>query len=393
MWRVPSFRSGALRWTEPRADVHLAHPRRHETIGGCAYGAALSNMQNTAESSDKERRRARKRATDRKAQQSHRERREAYVKQLETSLRSLTEQHTADDRYKALHEENVSLREQRSRLQARLRQIYNLADIAIPNDLCAVSGNDSAAGRDSGNSPAGTRDACGVGMETTSPILADATQQEPGRGCEGGAATTENIPLVRDMRDDLDGTQDNLFDDLGAADFTLGDGVIFSELDLPQNCSLVLGAAHPPQHDNHMPAQGDLPSPSWGSGLSFDRLVPEARAFACLPVSSRLGIGISCSSDIVSIPRYCPPVGIADKMLTNFLEEARLEHRNARFDTSEPSLSRLLSDPPHTVLAFRLFHFLSGARPMPLHIFMGIFWLQYLVLRASQHKKLSLSPS
>lgn len=352
----------------------------------------VASVADTAESSDKERRRARKRATDRKAQQSHRERREAYVKQLETSLRSLTEQHTADDRYKALHDENAALREQQSRLQARLRQIYNLANIAIPNDPCAVSGDNSLVGMDSGKSPAGTKDACDVGMETTSTILADATQQVPGGACEVEVATTENIASVGDMRDDLAGTQKDLFDELGDADFSLGDGDIFGELDLPQNSSLVLKAVHPPQHDNGIPVQGDLTSSSWGSGACVlsDRLPSEAGAFARLPLSHGMGAEISCSSDIVSIPRYCPPVGIADKLLTNFLEEARLEHRHARFDTSEPSLSRLLSDPPHTVLAFRLYHFLSGAGPMPLHIFMGIFWLQYLVLRASQHKKLSL---
>ena len=136
----------------------------------------VANAANAADSSDRERRKARKRATDRKAQQGHRERREAYVKQLESSLRSLTEQHTADDRYRALHEENAALREQQSRLQARLRQIYTLANIAVPNDPCAVSGAKSPAGDDSGKSLAGTGEACDVGVRDTSPIVADAAQ-------------------------------------------------------------------------------------------------------------------------------------------------------------------------------------------------------------------------
>ena len=350
------------------------------------------NEATAADSSDKERRKARKRATDRKAQQGHRERREAYVKQLENSLRSLTEQHTADDRYKALYEENAALREQQSRLQARLRQIYNLANIAIRNDPCALSDAKSPAGGDSGKSLAGTEDACNVGVGDTSPIVDNATQQEPEGECEGGVATTETIASVGDMLDDLAGTQGNFFGDVGAADFTLGEGVVLGELNLTHTSSLVLKGVHPPQHDDHFPVQCDLTSPSWDSGTRIvsDCFGSEVGAFARPPLGPVLGTEISSPSDLVSIPRFCPPVGIADKMLTDFLEEARLEHRHARFDTSEPSLSRLLSDPPHTVLAFRLFHFISGAGPMPLHIFMGIFWIQYLVLRASQQKRLSL---
>lgn len=350
------------------------------------------NEGTAADSSDKERRKARKRATDRKAQQGHRERREAYVKQLENSLRSLNEQHTADDRYKALCEENAALREQQSRLQARLRQIYNLANTAIPNDPCAVSGARSPPGDDSGRSLVGTEDACNVGVGATFPIVENATQQEPEGECDGGVAITETIAPVGNMLDDLAGTEGNFFNDLGATDFTLGEGVVFGELNLTHTSSLVSEGVHPPQRDNHFPLQCDLTSPTWNSGTRIvsDRFESEAGAFARLPLGPVLGTEISYPSDLVSIPRFCPPVGIADKMLTDFLEEARLEHRHARFDTSEPSLSRLLSDPPHTVLAFRLFHYISGAGPMPLHIFMGIFWLQYLVLRASQQKRLSL---
>ncbi len=85
-----------------------------------------------------------------------------------------------------------------------------------------------------------------------------------------------------------------------------------------------------------------------------------------------------------SFPRYCPPVGVADKSLQKFLDEARAEHLESRFDISEPSLSRLLSDPPQTTLAFRLFHFISSAGTMPLHLFMGVFWVQYLILRVRE---------
>jgi hypothetical protein len=246
---------------------------------------------------DKERRRARKRATDRKAQKGHRERREAYVKQLESSIKTLTEQQTTDDRIKALLEENNILKEEQSRLRSRLRRVHSLTAACEPN--------------------------------------ADG---------ETNLESHMKSPPLRATAD-VHGSEDG-FGDIAAAQVFYETGGVYTNL----------------------------------ADISDDHQV----------VDPFDGLDGSQSIEHISLPRYCQPIlGTADKILETFLEEALVEHRESRFDTSEPTLSSLLSDPPKTVLAFRLFNFISSADPMPLHIFLSVFWVQYLLLRVSGYSQSS----
>jgi len=81
-------------------------------------------------------------------------------------------------------------------------------------------------------------------------------------------------------------------------------------------------------------------------------------------------------------PRYGPSSCQSDAFITSALEEARSEHQYGRFNTAQRvNLKRVLASPPIDCLSFRLFHYICGYGPMPLHNLLAIFWVQYLFLR------------
>lgn len=90
-------------------------------------------------------------------------------------------------------------------------------------------------------------------------------------------------------------------------------------------------------------------------------------------------------------PRYCAPTSRSDAVLLSMVMEARKEHLDGRFNASQPSLHRLLSGTPTDALAFRLFNWLRGYGPMPLHLLIAVFWTQYLVLRVGDNATITSS--
>jgi regulator of replication initiation timing len=322
---------------------------------------------------DKERRRARKRATDRKAQKCHRERREAYVKQLESSIKTMTEQQTTDDRIKALLEENTILKEEQSRLRARLRRVHALTAVCEPN----ADGETNLESQTKSLPPraiAGVHESeDGFGGIATAQLFYEI------EGVSANLADTSDDHQFVDTFDGLDGSQ------------PIEQSVSSNSLSIDEYFGTALSDVTAGQHrKDSTHRQVDPVSTSSETTLVQQELSPSLWALMTSNVSDD---SLLCTNsqevphdpllEHVNLPRYCPPVGAADKMLETFLAEARAEHRESRFDTSEPTLSSLLSDPPKTVLAFRLFNFISGAGPMPLHIFLSVFWVQYLLLRAS----------
>lgn len=80
----------------------------------------------TSEADQEEDRRARKRATDRRAQRDHRLRRKAYVKQLEESVKSLSEKQSPEERIAALLEEQKALREKCNEMTIQLDRVRTI---------------------------------------------------------------------------------------------------------------------------------------------------------------------------------------------------------------------------------------------------------------------------
>lgn len=306
-------------------------------------------------------RRARKRATDRRAQRDHRQRRKAYVQQLEDSLRSLTEQHNTEERVQALLEENTRLRTEATGLRSKLSQIHSLSSNVNSTD------NDSPH----------TRKEDSPNNEILQPVprpeggeLQNASAQDHFEST-GSDASLSNLdwnptePLSEPPVDFLLDTQNT-------ENFPISDSDLFIDDTIQIACTLSSADVNiiPPLSMEEPNLALEIMNPLWNdTALNPMQTIPD--------------FALHHKPNYLQFPRYCNPVGFADRAMSQFLKEAREEHMNSRFDESEPSMARLLSDPPQTILAFRLFHFINRAGSMPLHLFMGIFWVQYLVLRAS----------
>lgn len=160
-----------------------------------------------------------------------------------------------------------------------------------------------------------------------------------------------------------------------------------------QTCQLTTGLSNAHGSIGHqlssVPMGTVLPITDDSSELpNLDLMQPEDAVMDIIalqhPSQSLIMSGSSCGSlDYFTFPKFSPPVGVADRKLMTYLQEARTEHMNGHFETSKPSLRSLLSDPPPDVLAFRLFHFISSYGAMPLHNMLATYWCQYLYLRVS----------
>jgi len=307
----------------PGHDCPLRHGRRHSWL--CTTMSSTRRDSVVPEDSSSERRRARKRATDRRAQREHRLRRNTHIKQLENSLASLSEHSTADGRVKALLEANAKLREEQARVAVKLRQLQGIVQGGLADLSSCCDANPTP---DSGNNQCA----------------------EPEAGLDG-----------------LVGNESNIFDGL---DEVIGHNAAPSiEHAVANPTSASRGVSVTQQNEPNSLTVGAI-NQCWDMSI-FEPV-------EAMPKSTN-----SEGAVPVRLPRFSPPIGTSDLMIQSFVDEARQEHLEARFDTSEPSLSGLLSDPPPTVLAFRLFHWIAKAHAMPLDVVLGTFWVQYLVLRAS----------
>lgn len=73
-----------------------------------------------------------------------------------------------------------------------------------------------------------------------------------------------------------------------------------------------------------------------------------------------------------------------DRLLFGIIDEAKTQHATGLYPTQKPTLRSVLSNRSSDVLAYRLYHFICGYGPMPLHNLLAIFWVQYLALRVSK---------
>lgn len=81
------------------------------------------------------------------------------------------------------------------------------------------------------------------------------------------------------------------------------------------------------------------------------------------------------------LPNYEPPCTYRESVYHDMIQEARKEYKAGRFDTSRPSLRGLLGREPVDILSFRLFHYMSTWGPLPMHLYLAVFWVHYLFLR------------
>jgi hypothetical protein len=296
-------------------------------------------------------RRSRKRESDRKSQREHRERQKAYIRQLEESIKSLTSRQSAGERVALLFEEKKRLKERCDDLSSRLHRVRSilfndqLTDQRVPTADTCPSDTDANAAAPRCREPSQDAHHAAVSPESTSGLLMLLDEQSSGTE----AAMVDLFPPS------LPGISNEFLGVSSSEPAELSSVMNFGQDDLvaTQDRTEVVQRLEE--------AVASVPDPSWAICTARD------------------------SSDTTSTahtqpPRYSPPLGTADRCLTAMLNEALCEHAMNNFDTSPPSLRNLLSNNPD-ILAFRLYHYITSYGSMPLHIFLGIFWVQYLILR------------
>ncbi|EUC47351.1 hypothetical protein COCMIDRAFT_3610 [Bipolaris oryzae ATCC 44560] len=292
-----------------------------------------------------ESRRARKRATDRKSQRNHRERQKAYIQHLEQSLATFKAAADSDQRVSRLVAEIDRLQRKCSSLELQLARVRAVVCDTPNHDVEQVLPQETYTASNLGHDDLGLSD-------------------------QGGDFTAAG----GDLPDMQVGTCD--------ADKSLSaDDSNLSVRDL----RMYAIDCDPPTRDGDPQAATplqDIPGIDMVQTATdmiteqlFTMLTPTHDPLASLTDTCPVAFSSPC------LPRYTAAAGISDRCLLAMLEEARAEHRQRSFDTTKPSLRRLLCMPACDTLAFRLFHYIKSYGAMPLHILLSIFWVQYLFLR------------
>lgn len=279
-----------------------------------------------------EAKRQRKRALDRRTQRDHRKRKQAYVLELEETVRALKASSSSDERLTAAMDEQERLRRRNAQLTNRLDRIKSLLSEEEPDatDPCDSILSNSNAG-DHGRHPV-----------TSQSILAI-------------SASAEDIgPSIRA---------------------------------LPQNSLdinvLSMDHAQPSTVDWHTAVE-------WGhtDGACIDPYFDTAIANFTRNPQATLDPRELRPAHLESLenvhnwfPTHQDPRGSVDQELFDILEEARRIYRPDSWPSGEPSLQQLLSLPSSDIMARRLFCFFSAQGPAPFHVLAALFWIQYLLFR------------
>ena len=348
---------------------------------------------NSIESDKEKARRARKRVTDRKSQKHHRERQRAYIQELEETVQSYKQSCAQDGgaNVTALLEENEKLRERCQILNNVVSKIRDL--IGDTNILRRVSVEGEIHPPSSAQTPPASEQdsALPEGMDNNFELLIEeSTAQSPLKDVsipEPSCVSVETY-TVPDFLEE--------FDDLITA--ANGTPPHASNVQAPQSTSVFPHFVHPAgapgglQEGDHVEDQDlgrCIDALMGGTAMSLD-LIPMSLTMRD-PLLTRLAARqISMVTDNEPMTHMELPITTEssepwDKILQRMIDEARVEHSLGRYPTTRPSLRSVLSRDVSDILASRLYHYLGGYGPLPMHIFISIFWVQFLYLRVCSH--------
>lgn len=330
-------------------------------------------------------RRARKRATDRKSQRQHRERQRTYIRQLEGTIETLKTSlaQSNNGQVSTLLEEQERLRARCKQLEAVILRIGGLASSVSEQKL----------------------DSKDADLESERHVGADVpcapltVQQTPPPDDIISAFDGQSQALCNPPLSSLD--RDSHLTPYAAV-LEIPDPVPTQELDFfdLSDCFPVASVddgidADPAQTDK---AAADMPTLEVdgrqdsmerciasildGTAVSLDVLPASIIRPSPLAAEQRAHTSSWGSLPVhLSMPKVSNDMGPWDNIIMKMVNEARLQYRCGLFPVEEPSLRNVLSAQSTDVLASRLYHHICSYGPMPLHLLLSIFWIQYVLLR------------
>ncbi|RKK06691.1 hypothetical protein BFJ68_g16548 [Fusarium oxysporum] len=337
-------------------------------------------------------RRARKRATDRKSQRQHRERQKAYVRQLEDTVRFFKDKpgQSNDGEISELIKRQERLQARCHQLEAVLMRIRGLA--TIPDDgsrpLNKAAGEGMAQSPsttqplspqdDLPNPPNNSQSLSGIGLSMQTQNREDVLQT--------GTSQKSNISFPENL-DYLDLSQ---YFPLSPQESTFAtyQGHDCEEVVIEDQSS------HHTEQEVGLSGDSGQMDPSLehcidsiidGTTVGLD--IAPVSLLARVPGVTELITAQSQVSACDDAPRYLDFPKISkdlcawDRIVIRIIDEARFQYRCGMLSASAPSLKTVLTGQSTDVLALRLYHHICSAGPLPLHLLLSIFWVQYLFLR------------
>ncbi|KAF4625796.1 hypothetical protein G7Y89_g12367 [Cudoniella acicularis] len=371
----------------------------------------------------------RKRATDRNAQREHRKRHKEYIKELEDKVKVLSSDFQADARCLALIEERTLLKEQCKSLAARLERIQSISKVqggAIERYQESEPGNKAPPSTGSGDNTSNEQE---INLPNfTSQIYKNGGGNTPAGNflISNPNNSAERLPVEGvahvEHSDQLHLTSTPFM--TGIDDWDLGTFeqrvMLIPDHGIVQDNQVEHGS-NDPFSSNHLDVQHEtfiledfLPDATMNTAVNNSHAADEALTLkpsstsqstktplwsdkdprphifsrgkgqedhSEMHIPAFLGVSEDLFSEFVMLPNCQPPSTFHELVYDDIVREARAEHKAGRFDTTDPSLSRILSKEPADILSFRLFYYMSTWGPMPMHLFLAVFWVHYLYLR------------
>lgn len=345
-----------------------------------------------------EARRARKRVTDRKSQRHHRDRQRAYVKQLEATVKSYEASYSQSGSgdASALLNEVEKLRARCRSLESTLDRIKSLADGLDVEAACSSRSSPE----DHDPATQNGKQATGVSFDSHHDHSKAEDLTAPDTWRMDGLpvfATDEESVLAFHLAGNSAPDLPKELNDMGL----LGESV-----DLTKNSTIARESAAcggPPSAVGHGQPTGSeeepvkYPSPvddfegyliSLDNGGIINQDLTPAPALMrdgplpLVPVNMRLSQEGMGDTIHLRFPNTSAPACQWDRFLLSVIDDARTQLRLGHFPVAEaPSLRAVLSDKSADILASRLYNYLCSYGNMPLHLFLGVLWVQYLFLR------------
>ncbi|KAJ4212365.1 hypothetical protein NW759_011753 [Fusarium solani] len=353
-----------------------------QNVSASTSNGDLDSAPEVQEPLQDELRRARKRATDRKSQRQHRERQRTYIRQLEGTIETLKASlaQSNNGQVSTLLEEQERLRARCKQLEATILRIAGLASSVSEQKLDSKDADLESERYEGADGPC-----VPLTVQQTPPPddIISTFAEQPQALCDPPLSSLDQGPhrtpcaAVLEIPDPVPTRELDFFD--------LSDCFPVASVDEVDLAQVDKAAADMPtlEADGRQDSmERCIASILDGTAVSLDVLPASIIRPSPLAAEQRAHTSSWNSLPVhLSMPKVSNDMGAWDSIIMKMVNEARLQYRCGLFPVEEPSLRNVLSAQSTDVLASRLYHHICSYGPMPLHLLLSIFWIQYVLLR------------
>ncbi|KAJ4187787.1 hypothetical protein NW767_012253 [Fusarium falciforme] len=350
-----------------------------------ASNGDLDSAPEVQEPPQDELRRARKRATDRKSQRQHRERQRTYIRQLEGTIETLKTSlaQSNNGQVSTLLEEQERLRARCKQLEATILRISGLASSVSEQKQDSKDADLESERHGGADVPCAP-----LTVQQTPPPddIISAFDGQPQALCDLPLSSLDQdshqtpYAAVLEIPDPVPTRELDFFDLSDCFPVASADDDLDADLAQTDKAAADMPTLEVDGRQDSM--ERCIASMLDGTAVSLDVLPASIIRPSPLAAEPRAHTSSWGSLPVhLSLPKVSNDMGPWDNIIMKMVNEARLQYRCGLFPVEEPSLRNVLSAQSTDVLASRLYHYICSYGPMPLHLLLSIFWIQYVLLR------------